>query len=314
VSNSGEFKYDVAFSFVAGDEGLATQLNDFLQDRLSTFLYSERQAEISGTDGESSFNDVFAGQARCVVILYREGWGQTSWTRIEETAIRNRAHVEGYDFALFIPLDAEPTVPKWLPKNRLWIGLERWGAKGAAAVIEARAQELGAAPHIETLEDRGARHARQARFESDKAGAMGGYNGPNALNAGFQQIAEALRNGVERLNSAQSKTRFSFERWNDAEPMSDVIIQGLTNGFSLIRKLQYVNTLENAWVEALIWDGPPQLPNMIYFERVHPKRTQKFYLGYSAARAYVWVPGGAKVELSDVAAADHMLRWYLDHG
>ena len=34
------FEYDVAFSFLAEDEELATQLNDLLADRLSTFLYS----------------------------------------------------------------------------------------------------------------------------------------------------------------------------------------------------------------------------------------------------------------------------------
>jgi hypothetical protein len=310
-----KFKYDVAFSFMAGDEGLATQLNDLLQERLSTFLYSERQAEISGTDGETSFNDVFAEQARCVVILYREGWGQTSWTRIEETAIRNRAHAEGYDFALFIPLDAQPSVPRWLPKNRLWIGLDRWGAKGAAAVIEARAQDLGAAPHIETLEDRAARHARHTTFEGDKAEALSGNNGPPALGKGFRAIVEALRLGVERLNAAQSTTKFLFSRWSDTEPMANAIIQGLPNGFTLNQNLRYSNSMENAWLEAVIWDGPPVLPNMMYFERPSTKRTKKYLLGYSQARTYIWLTDGGKSgELSNDAAAEHMLRWYLDNG
>lgn len=309
------YKYDVAISFSAKDEGLATELNDMLHDRLSTFLYSERQREIAGTDGEDSFSKAFGEESRTVVILYREEWGQTPWTRIEETAIRNRAHNEGYDFALFVPLDARPSVPRWVPKNRLWIGLERWGSKGAAAVIEARAQELGAAPRTETLEDRAARQARQATFESDKADALGGYNGTRAFNKGFQAIGEALRSGVERLNGAQSRTRFSFQQWSNTDPLSNAIIEGLPSGFTLARKLDYTNSLENAWLEAIIWNGPPMLPGRVYFEKLSTKRTQKYHLSYSQGRAYVWLPSDGKAgELSDEAAAEHMLRWYLDNG
>ena len=83
-----DYKYDVAFSFLAQDEALATELNDLLQDRLRMFLYSRKQGEIAGTDGEKSFNSVFGQEARMVVVPYHSNWGQTSWTRIEETALR----------------------------------------------------------------------------------------------------------------------------------------------------------------------------------------------------------------------------------
>jgi hypothetical protein len=96
------FKYDIAFSFVKEDEGLATQINDLVQDRYRTFLYSKAQDQLVGTDGEKTFNAVFGEQARTVAVLLRPEWGQTSWTRIEETAIKNRAFNQGYDFATFI--------------------------------------------------------------------------------------------------------------------------------------------------------------------------------------------------------------------
>jgi hypothetical protein len=54
-----QYKYDIAFSFLAQDEPLATQLNDLLQDRMRTFLYSKKQGEVAGTDGEKTFNAVF---------------------------------------------------------------------------------------------------------------------------------------------------------------------------------------------------------------------------------------------------------------
>jgi hypothetical protein len=58
------FKFDVAFSFLAQDEGLATELSDLLQDRMSIFLYSRRQEDVAGTDGEKTFNAVFGVEAR----------------------------------------------------------------------------------------------------------------------------------------------------------------------------------------------------------------------------------------------------------
>ncbi len=155
-----KYKYNVAFSFLAKDESLATQINDLLQDRLQTFLYSKRQEEVAGTDGEKTFNAVFSEQARLVVVLYRNGWGESPWTRMEQTAIRNRAFDKGYEFVIFIPLEDSPSVPKWLPRTQLWMGLERWGVNGAAGVIEARVQELGGAPAVESVEDRAKRLER----------------------------------------------------------------------------------------------------------------------------------------------------------
>jgi len=92
------YEYEVAFSFLNEDEELAFRINDLIQDRVKTFIYSRQQEKIAGTDGEETFNQVFGSEARIVVVLYRENWGKTPWTRIEETAIRNRAYEKGYDF------------------------------------------------------------------------------------------------------------------------------------------------------------------------------------------------------------------------
>ena len=88
-----EFKYDVAISFLAPDEQLALDLASVLKDRLSVFVYPEQQKELAGTDGEAMFNEVFGRQSRVVVVLHRDGWGSTPWTRIEETAIRNPSFI-----------------------------------------------------------------------------------------------------------------------------------------------------------------------------------------------------------------------------
>lgn len=137
------FEYDVAFSFAQRDEGLALSIYKLLESRLKCFIYSEEQKKLAGTDGEITFNKVFSEESRIVVIFQSADWSNTRWTKIEETAIRNRGFEDGYDFVILIPTEKDIAAPKWLPKNRLWIGLERWGIESAASVIEARVQEFG---------------------------------------------------------------------------------------------------------------------------------------------------------------------------
>lgn len=136
-----KFNFDIAFSFLAKDEEVALKLYETLKTRVDCFIYSEEQKRLAGRDGEEVFNRVFSKEARIVVVLYRSDWGKTPWTKIEETAIRNRGFEEGYDFVSFIPLEKAASLPNWLPKNRIWIGLERWGIEGAATALESRVQE-----------------------------------------------------------------------------------------------------------------------------------------------------------------------------
>ena len=96
------FRYEVAFSFCKKDEELAIQIDSIVKGRISTFLYSKEQEEIAGKDGEEQFHKVFGQEARSVAVLYGPEWGKTPWTRIEETAIRNRGYEHGYDFVIFI--------------------------------------------------------------------------------------------------------------------------------------------------------------------------------------------------------------------
>ena len=198
--NDSEYKYDVAFSFLKEDENLADQINNLIQDRLNTFLYLKRQEDIAGTDGEKTFSDVFGKQSRCVVVLYRSKWGTTSWTRIEETAIRNRAFEEGYDFSLFIPLDNPPSVPKYLPKTQIWIGLDRWGLKGAATIIEARVQSLGGESKEESPVDIIARIKRDQQFEIERSRLLESENGLEVARLELKKLfseLDSLKKNIE---------------------------------------------------------------------------------------------------------------------
>ena len=122
-----DYKYDVAFAFLKKDEHLANHINYLIQNKLNTYLYSKKHEDVADKVREKTFIEVFGNQSRSVVVLYRNKWGTTPWTRIEEKAIRNRALEEGFNFVLFIPLDDPPTTPKYLPNTRIWESLSQRG-------------------------------------------------------------------------------------------------------------------------------------------------------------------------------------------
>ncbi len=246
------YQYDVAYSFMAQDEAIAAELDELLRGRISTFLYSKRQENIAGTDGEKSFNAVFSEQARLVVVLYRTGWGGTPWTRIEETAIRNRAYEEGYDFVIFIPLDSPPTVPRWLPRTRLWIGLNRWGVSGAASAIESRIQELGGEPHEESVIDKAARIEAQIKFLETRTKFLRSIEGVAAASALFSQLKDAIKDEIEQVNLASPT--FGFTAKYQA---GKFIIIGRGPGLSVQWTYHYANSLQDAFLNVALWNGHP---------------------------------------------------------
>jgi hypothetical protein len=101
-------------------------------------------------------------------VLLRPEWGSTPWTRIEQTAIRNRGFDLGYDFATFIVTVPGTPIPDWLPRTRIWYDFERFGLDGAAAVLAARIQERGGVAAEETLAARTARLKRAQSFSQER--------------------------------------------------------------------------------------------------------------------------------------------------
>lgn len=160
MADDVKYKYEVAFSFLQVDELIAYQINDLIQDRIETFLYSKKQEELGGTDGEKKFNEVFYKDSRIVVVLYRNGWGQTPWTRIEETAIKNKAFDKGWEFLLLVNLDKTSKLPPWIPKSYIWFDFERWKAEGLAPVIEQKVKECGGETRPDSIGDKAKRFQR----------------------------------------------------------------------------------------------------------------------------------------------------------
>lgn len=193
MTTQTEYIYEVGFSFLKQDEAIAYNLNDLIQERLSTFIYSKKQEELGGTDGEKKFNKVFYKECRVVVVLYRDGWGEKPWTRIEETAIKNRAFDKGWDFFLLVNLDTNSTLPTWIPKTYIWLEYQRYKTEGAVAVIEQKVKEKGGITRQETIADTAERLKRLRTAEKKREAFLRSQDALSEANNELQKIVEKLK-------------------------------------------------------------------------------------------------------------------------
>lgn len=262
------YKYDVAFSFLGSDENLATELCDKLKDRFDIFLYSKKQEELAGKDGEQKFNSVFESEARIVVVLFRKEWGETPWTRIEQTAIRNRAHDKGYDFTLFIQLEPGVSLPGWMPKNRLWFGLDQYGIGGALSVIEARIQEAGGQTRPETFEERTTRLNREMETEKARKSFLKSDAGVHSADMEIKILHEQL---TQKVAVANDSAGLKMQIWCKNR-VADVTCEDF--GLSVDWGLAFGNSLEGASLEVTLWKGRPSRPGVI-FPFDEPRRIER---------------------------------------
>jgi hypothetical protein len=205
------FKYDIAFSFCQEDENIAYEINDYLKDAHKVFIYSKRQNELVGSDGEIEFKRTFSEYSRVVVVLYREKYGTTTWTRIEEEAIRNRAYDEGYDFTIFIPLEENNAIPKYLPKTRIWYDYMRFGPQNAANIISFLVTERGGQAIKETPKEKAERIKRKIHFNDKLQNYL---KSPDASIDANQEVENLFNICKEKANDIFNGLNFQITKDN----------------------------------------------------------------------------------------------------
>ena len=142
MSPSDNSQYDVAISFLVRDLTLAQALRDKLSEGLNVFFFPHTQEELAGTDGLESMREPFLG-SRINVVMYREQWGNTPWTRVEAEAIRDACLEDGYESLFFFMVEDAKVLPKWLPKTRIRFNHTDFPLEQAVGAIKARVQERG---------------------------------------------------------------------------------------------------------------------------------------------------------------------------
>jgi hypothetical protein len=165
--SGADFEYDVAISFLAVDEPLANRLHASLQPPLRVFVFSKVQEELAGTDGAESFREVFRHRSRVAVVLFRSGWGETRFTRVEATAIKDYCLDAGWDRMLFVRLSAEGELPKWVPESNVYLDLQRFSFDDLIGVVKLKASQLGATLRALTPAERAGTIAAREAFDEE---------------------------------------------------------------------------------------------------------------------------------------------------
>jgi len=278
---SSEHKYDVAFSFLQQDEELAQDLVDRVRDRISVFIYSEQQKELVGSDGVDIFTRVFAAESRVVVVLYREGWGQTRWTRVEETAIKTRWFNEGFSFLLVIALDKRAPTPTWLPPMMIYQGLEAYGIDGAAATIESKVQACGGKVRQETAVDRALGVSRKLKFDKRRTSWLYSSQALDDARRAAQTTLQNFKELADEINRAPEVVQIDLKEGRSVLTLyvSGITLQvGWSDGY-------YSNSLEGSTFLARLWKGqfvqfPSREPELLLEEEFDIDVDSEFQTGW----------------------------------
>jgi hypothetical protein len=135
--------YDIAISFLVRDEPTARAIAERLEGSgLKVFFFPHRQEELAGTNGMESMRAPFL-DARVNVVLFRNGWGETHWTRVEDGAISERCFKGGWSSLMFVELDKAHPLPKWLPGTHIRFNFTDYGIDQLVGAIKLRIQEQG---------------------------------------------------------------------------------------------------------------------------------------------------------------------------
>ena len=251
-----DHKYDVAISFVNTDLGSAKALADGLSPHVKVFLYVDRQEDLAGTDGLESFRRAFRYESRLVVVLFRRGWGETNWTRIEQQAIEERFLKEGPRFLFFIMLDGVGDPPPWLPENLIRLKLDDYGMEQAIGAIKLRLSDLGAAFKKETLLDR-AKKAHDIDAHHNKTKSLwGSEEGVRQVNEAATQLIAEIAKHAAQIKEGEPGLNLNFGS-SEATDISIVLPKA-----SIVVWLdnRFVNSLDHAKLKVLLYRTKLLLP------------------------------------------------------
>ena len=275
-----------------------------MRDRVKTFIYTEQEKVVAGTDGEKTYHRVFGREARVVTVLYRAGWGETRWTRIEETAIRNRGHEHGYDFTVFVPLETPPKVPEWVPAARIWLDLKRFNLDRTAGAIEARVQDSGGQIHQETVGERAQRVERAIKFEKrrDKFRWEEGVQAANSELAKLLPVLQAHADVVRKETSiplAASRAGIA------------IYITGLGRALGIVWTQKYWNALRDALLEVFLLSS---VPRQFPFEGPKSIQSMRFTFDLLPSEVGGWISSDGQHQFSTDLLAEYLTNYYLEHG
>ncbi|MBI4444310.1 MAG: hypothetical protein HY645_00255 [Acidobacteria bacterium] len=304
-------QYDVALSFLSRDVGLALQIQTKLSESMKVFVYSKRQKELAGTDGLESFREAFLTNSRLAVVLYRDGWGQTPWTRIEEGAIKDRFLKEGWAWLLFVMLDEASTPPVWLPKSQIRLNFAAYGLEQLLGAIKMRAQKLGSTLKKETAFDRAKRLDQESRARAERQRLLS-EKGATAVRQEHQELQRLLDSKIQE--TSQNLASVKLEQGSDGH---EYLLR--TQHVSVNFYLYITSPVTDSRIVLQEFNGPLILPKdrgrRMFVPGEEPQVISKkeFHFDYQPSLGWCWKqPGTADDFLTTFQLAEYVLKILLE--
>jgi hypothetical protein len=307
-------QYDVAISFLSRDQSTAEAIQDKLAEGLRVFFYPRKQEELAGTDGLESMRKPFFDDSRVVVILYREPWGETPWTRVEETAIKDGCLEQGWKRLFFIVLDKQSALPRWLPETHIRLDYAAFGLEQAVGAIKARVQENGGAYQPMTAIKKAEILDAERRFQQDKARMISSEEGVENVVNNVALLFEGIQQRCVDINAKGSRfLRIRCETTNDHRCI--VTDGGVALLVAWIQR--YTNTLSDTSLIVREFDGRLLLPSemaqgQMLMGSPQTVRETRYLPDLSRTREYGWRATTSSTFLSSPNLAEQCVIDFLD--
>jgi hypothetical protein len=311
---SGDTKYDVALSFLAEDERTARAIADKLEaSGFNVFFFPRNQEELAGTNGMETMRDPFF-QSRVNIVLFREPWGHTPWTRVEQTAITERCLEKGWDSLMFVQLDSTSVLPKWLPKTHVRFALELYGIEQLVGAIKSRVQEQGGVVAPPTAVSEAKRVSHEARYLRDREALMRDRRWIETV------IHQSLRDTFRRLEElgSQANKEHGFGIVIGSQDYQNCIMRAGHISVGVIwRQPIYNSVLSDEHGECYLrvaeFSGAIAIPgrNEMVWQQAELLKEHRFKPDVSETRDLIWITGKGERTSSD-KLADRIVMILLD--
>jgi hypothetical protein len=200
----------------------------------------------------------------------------------------------------------DSSVPKWLPKPRIWLGIGREGVAGAAAILEARIVEAGGETVEQTAEDHAMNVARRLEKRLEVRNWL---LRPEALQAAvkeFESLVSVLEDQARSLGEKQRTIRIELEvsRQYGVLAVLRTPLASTTFGWHT----EYSNSLNGSALTVREYNGAYLLYRR-HDEILKCASTTEYQFAVSEASEYGWVLRRDETEFyASEALADHYLK------
>jgi TIR domain-containing protein len=306
-------QYDVAISFLSEDQTTAAAIYGKLSEGLKVFFYPRNQEELAGTDGLESMRKPFF-DSRVMVVLYREKWGKTPWTRVEETAIKEACFKSGWERLFFISLDQSDILPGWLPPYLVRFYAD-FGLEQAVGAIKARVQDQGGKNVPLTAMKSAEIYQANEAFRRDKRS----MNSEKGMKAILETVAELLQHIQQKCADINTQGYLQIKCGTDFNERQVNQLCVMTNGqvgLKVTWHQPYANTLDKGvlliheFATALILPAETQLT---YYDQPRQIGEAKYLPDLSLTRDYGWRQDADESEfVSSTTLAEQIVMLFVD--